>query len=77
MAAPRRVENRNAVLDALRAYVTAHGYAPTVAELRTATGLASNSSVVYQLDRLADEGVIRRAPATARGIVLLDPGDGA
>jgi repressor LexA len=60
------------VLNALRSYVTAHGYAPTLRELGDLSGLTSKSAVSYQLEQLAAKGAIRRVPGAARAVVILD-----
>jgi repressor LexA len=60
------------VLNALRGYVAAHGYAPTLRELGDLSGLTSKSAVSYQLEQLATKGVIRRVPGAARAVVILD-----
>jgi repressor LexA len=71
-AAPGLTRRQLRMLTALRAYITEHGYAPTVRELGPLVGLRSKGGVVYQLGQLADKGAIRRDPSTSRGIVLLD-----
>jgi repressor LexA len=62
-----------AVLDALRAHVDQHGYAPSIRELGAALGGRSNSIVSYWLDKLERQGHIRRARGgKARAIVITE-----
>lgn len=71
--APPALTRRQArMLAALRAYIADHGYPPTIRELGPLVGLRSKGAVVYQLEQLADKGVIRRDVATPRAIVILD-----
>jgi repressor LexA len=60
------------LLDALRAYIDQHGYPPTIRELGPLAGFRSKGGVVYQLERLAEKGAIRRDPAVPRALVVLD-----
>lgn len=59
------------VLDAIRTYIDAHGFAPAVRDLAAELDL-STSTVHYHLDRLADEGWIEREPDIARSIRLTE-----
>ncbi|MFE6808587.1 helix-turn-helix domain-containing protein [Streptomyces sp. NPDC057681] len=54
-------ERQRSVLAAIRAHIADHGEAPTVREIAAAVGLSSPSSVLYQLRRLEEAGVLRRA----------------
>lgn len=58
------------ILDFIREYVEARGYAPTVREIGNGVGLRSNSSVSYQLGRLTTKGFIRRNLKTQRALVI-------
>lgn len=60
-----------AVLNAIRSHVAAHGYPPTVREIGLAVGLGT-SVVTKQLDFLALRGYLRRDPHRARALVILD-----
>lgn len=71
-ARPTLTATQIRVLNVVRRYVAEHGYAPTVREVGALAGVASKSSVHYQLLQLAAKGVIRREPAKARAIILLD-----
>ncbi|MFC9674426.1 winged helix-turn-helix transcriptional regulator [Streptomyces sp. NPDC056637] len=57
-------ERQRSVLAAIRAHIADHGEAPTVREIAAAVGLASPSSVLYQLRRLEEAGAVRRARGT-------------
>lgn len=63
---------QSAVLTCLRTHIAAHGYAPTVAEIAAALGLASPFGVSKHLAALQRKGVITLAPGKARGIRLVD-----
>ncbi|MFB7165411.1 MarR family transcriptional regulator [Streptomyces sp. NPDC056242] len=54
-------ERQRSVLAAIRAHIAEHGEAPTVREIAAAVGLASPSSVLYQLRRLEEAGIVRRS----------------
>ncbi|MFI9775748.1 helix-turn-helix domain-containing protein [Streptomyces sp. NPDC051956] len=54
-------ERQRSVLAAIRAHIADHGEAPTVREIAAAIGLASPSSALYQLRRLEEAGIVRRA----------------
>ncbi|MET7928300.1 helix-turn-helix domain-containing protein [Streptomyces sp. NPDC005349] len=54
-------ERQRSVLAAIRAHIADHGEAPTVREIAAAVGLSSPSSVLYQLRRLEEAGVLRHA----------------
>ena len=47
------------------------GYPPTMREIGDAVGLASLSSVTYQLNQLEKAGAIRRNPGTSRSLEVL------
>lgn len=64
---------QSAIVAFIRAHVAEHGYPPTVRDIGQAVGLASVSSVAYQLAELARLGAIRRDPDRPRAIVVLDP----
>jgi repressor LexA len=59
------------VLQAVADHLAAHGYAPTLREIAAAAGLASPSTVLYHLNRLAELGQLRRDPGLPRALVLL------
>ena len=66
---------QRAVLDAIRAHLTDHGYPPTIREIADVVGLASPASVRHQLGQLQRKGYLRRDPARPRALVVLDAGE--
>jgi SOS-response transcriptional repressor LexA len=63
-----------AILDYLRTYHAAHGYAPTLAEIAEGVGMHSAPSVGPHLDKLVAAGAIRcdtheNGTRVTRGIV--------
>ena len=63
------------LLDVIRAHIAATGTAPTYDEMRIATGIRSKSTIHHTLNRLEERGAIRRRPAHARAIEVVDPDD--
>lgn len=61
----------------IREYSRYHGYGPTWREIGKAVGLASTSSVSYQLRRLEEKGYLRLGPGSSRAITLCFPTDPA
>ncbi|RRJ87953.1 transcriptional repressor LexA [Gulosibacter macacae] len=59
------------VLGAIAEHIAQHGFAPTIREIGDAAGLASLSSVFYQLGQLEKLGYLRRNSNQARTIELL------
>lgn len=51
--------------------IAQRGYPPTMREIGDAVGLASLSSVTYQLNQLEKLGAIRRNPGTSRSLEVL------
>lgn len=66
-------ERQQAVLDYIRSTLLDRGYPPTVREIGEAVGLASPSSVAYQLRILTDRGYLRRDLNRARAVEVLPP----
>lgn len=64
---PRQKE----LFDYLCRFTQAHGYAPTIAEIRAHFGLSSPASVHQLLSVLTREGLIRRVPHASRGIEIV------
>lgn len=62
-----------AVLDYIRSTLLDRGYPPTVREIGEAVGLASPSSVAYQLKVLTERGYLRRDLNRARAVEVLPP----
>ena len=74
---PRLTDRQRKILQAIEGSNQVSGYPPTLRELAEAVGLASTSSVAYQLSVLAEKGYLsRRAgrPRTAVVRPLNDPG---
>jgi repressor LexA len=59
------------VFDYLSRFTQAHGYAPTIAEVRAHLGLSSPATVHQLLSALEREGLIRRIPHASRGIEIV------
>jgi repressor LexA len=62
------------ILQAIRNFAQRRGYAPTLHQIGEATGLASRSSVSYQLSILQRKGYLRRIAGRPRTIELRLPG---
>ncbi|WP_425824905.1 transcriptional repressor LexA [Streptomyces fractus] len=62
-------ERQGQVLDAISAYISAHGYPPSMREIGHAAGLRSMSSVSRQINVLVGKGHLRKDPARPRSYV--------
>jgi repressor LexA len=60
-----------AIIQVIQDSVQRDGYAPTVREIGEAAGLASTSSVAYQLSELVRKGYLSRGPGRPRTAVVL------
>jgi len=66
-------EKQLAILECVSRSVSTRGYPPSMREIGDAVGLASLSSVSYQLDQLEQSGYLRRDPNRPRAMeVLID-----
>jgi len=65
------------VLEVIRDSVERRGYPPTIREIGEAVGLASTSSVSYQLATLQKKGFLRRDPSKPRAVDVRLPGEAA
>ena len=77
MAGPHLTDRQRKVLQVIEDSTQARGYPPTMREIGDAVGLASTSSVSYQLSALAEKGYLSRGagrPRTAVVHLLNDPG---
>jgi repressor LexA len=77
MAGPYLTDRQRKVLQVIEDSTQARGYPPTMREIGDAVGLASTSSVSYQLSALAGKGYLSRGagrPRTAVVHLLNDPG---
>ncbi|MBZ2199226.1 transcriptional repressor LexA [Ruania sp. N2-46] len=63
------------IMDSIRSSIEAKGYPPTMREIGAAVGLASPSSVKYQLNLLEQKGYLRRDPISTRAIEVIAPDD--
>lgn len=63
-------ELRAEILEMIRGYMAEHGYGPTVREIGAAVGLRSTASVYYQLQRMAETGMILLNENKKRSISL-------
>ena len=61
------------ILGVIKAALHDQGYPPSMREIGQAAGLASPSSVKYQLELLEEKGWIRRDPTRGRAIEILLP----
>ncbi|MBB5598015.1 transcriptional repressor LexA [Neomicrococcus lactis] len=59
------------IIDVIHRLMEEKSYPPTMREIGDASGLASLSSVTYQLAQLEERGVLRRDPNRPRAIELL------
>jgi len=65
---PQLTDRQRKILQAIEGSKQVSGYPPTLRELAEAVGLASTSSVAYQLSVLAEKGYLsRRAGAPTHG----------
>ncbi len=71
---PDLTKRQKEVLAILRSELLRHRYAPTMREIAAKAGLASTSSVKYQLDELEEKGYVRRDPRRPRTILLTEKG---
>lgn len=69
-------QRQRAILDVIRQSVEVRGYPPTMREIAHAAGLASPSSVKYQLGELEAKGFIRRDPSRGRAVEIRETGQG-
>lgn len=64
---------QNTCLSVVKAYIAAHGHAPSRAEIATMMGLKSKSRVNLILGSLQARGWIRLEKYAARAITIYDP----
>lgn len=62
------------IYDFICRFKEAHGYAPTIAEIRGHLGLSSPATVHQLLSALEREGLIHRIPNVSRGIEIVSQG---
>lgn len=66
-------ERQQRIMEAIRQSLATRGYPPTMREIGEAVGLASPSSVKYQLRTLEEKGYLRRDPISTRAIEIVAP----
>ena len=66
-------DRQRAILEMIRATILERGYPPTVREIGDTVGLASPSSVAYQLKVLTERGYLRRDLNRARAVEVMSP----
>ena len=64
-----------AILRVVKQSIEELGYPPSIREVAQRAGLASTSSVTYQLKVLEEKGFIRRDPHRPRAVVVTMPGE--
>lgn len=65
-------EIRDKIMSYLREYYSANGYSPSVRDICKSVGIRSTATAHYHLNRLAEEGRIRRTPLLSRAIRILE-----
>ena len=65
------------ILSFMDEYRRQNGYAPSIREIGTGTGIASTSAVNYQINRLVAGGYLGRTNEVSRSFVLLASAYGA
>ncbi|MFD0558825.1 SOS-response transcriptional repressor LexA [Stackebrandtia endophytica] len=66
-------ERQRKILSCIRESVAERGYAPSVREIGAVVGLASASSVAYQLNQLQRKGFLRKDPRRPRAVDIRPP----
>ena len=77
MPGPDLTRRQRKIIQAIEDSMRRYGYAPTMREIGEAAGLASTSSVSYQLSVLAKKGYLSRGAGRPRTAVLRPPTDPA
>ena len=65
-------EKQQRILQFLEAFISEHGYPPSIRDIQNGCDISSTSVVDYNLKRLEEKGVIRRDREVSRAIELLD-----
>ena len=65
-------EKQMQILEYIKNEILSSGYPPTVREICDAVGLKSTSSVFAHLEKLENNGYIRRDPTKPRAIEVVD-----
>jgi repressor LexA len=77
MTGPGLTSRQRKIIQAIEDSKQRYGYAPTMREIGVAAGLASTSSVSYQLSVLAKKGYLSRGAGRPRTAVVRPPTDPA
>jgi repressor LexA len=77
MTGPDLTRRQRMIIEAIEDSMQRHGYAPTMREIGDAAGLASTSSVSYQLSTLEKKGYLNRDAGRPRTAVVRPPVDPA
>ncbi len=72
---PKLTKRQQEVLDYIRAYITEHGYPPTLRELGSQLGISSTNGVNDHLKALERKGYLARDEAKSRALVPIDTED--
>ncbi|MBD90272.1 MAG: repressor LexA [Deltaproteobacteria bacterium] len=72
---PKLTKRQQEVLDYIRAYITEHGYPPTLRELGSHLGISSTNGVNDHLKALERKGYLARDEAKSRALVPIDTED--
>lgn len=71
---PGSEDRTRAVVEAIAYHQIAHGFPPTVRELKDEVGYHSTAAMAYRLDVCEKLGLIRRVPRLARSVTLTPSG---
>lgn len=64
-------ERQQKILDFIEAFLSEHGYPPTIRDIGKAVDIGSTSVVNYNLNKLVREGYLERAKNVSRGLLLV------
>ena len=67
-------ERQQTILRFVRGFIEENGFSPTIREITDGCGMRTTSVTSYNLDRLAEMGLLTRQPDKARSIVLAKEG---
>lgn len=68
------VNTRERILEAIKTYITAHGYPPTVREICDMTEIRSTCTVHYQMQRMVEDGTLETDTADGSSRAIRIPG---
>ena len=67
----KKVDKKEQLLNFIREYVDNNGYPPTVREMCHAIKVSSTSTISYYLDKLQDDGSIKKNPNKNRALEIV------